>query len=53
VVYNKTLFAKAGLQPPGPDWTFSGERFVDPSTGELLEVWQRARSGERAYVRAP
>jgi multiple sugar transport system substrate-binding protein len=23
VVYNKTLFAKAGLTPPGPDWTWS------------------------------
>jgi multiple sugar transport system substrate-binding protein len=22
VVYNKTLFAHAGLQPPGPDWTW-------------------------------
>src|SRR6266496_3813244 len=22
VVYDKTLFAKAGLQPPGPDWTW-------------------------------
>jgi multiple sugar transport system substrate-binding protein len=22
VVYNKTLFAKAGLQPPGPDWSW-------------------------------
>jgi multiple sugar transport system substrate-binding protein len=22
VVYNKDLFAKAGLQPPGPDWTW-------------------------------
>ena len=22
VVYNKTLFAQAGLQPPGPDWTW-------------------------------
>ena len=22
VVYNKELFAKAGLQPPGPDWTW-------------------------------
>src|ERR1700730_2097656 len=23
VVYNKTLFAKDGLQPPGPDWTWA------------------------------
>jgi hypothetical protein len=38
--------------PPGRDWTFTGERFVDPNSGELLEVWQQARSGERAYVRA-
>ena len=38
--------------PPGKDWTFTGERFVDPSSSELLEVWQQARSGERAYVRA-
>jgi hypothetical protein len=39
--------------PPGRDWTFTGERFVDPKSGELLEVWQQPRTGERAYVRAP
>ncbi len=38
--------------PPGRDWTFTGERFVDPKSGELLEVWQQPGSGERAYVRA-
>jgi hypothetical protein len=38
--------------PPGRDWTFTGERFIDPKSGELLEVWFYARSGERAYVRA-
>jgi hypothetical protein len=38
--------------PPGPEWTFTGERFVDPSSGVMIEVWQHARSGERAYVRA-
>ena len=37
--------------PPGRDWTFSGERFVDPNSGEMLEVWFHPRSGERAYVR--
>jgi hypothetical protein len=38
--------------PPGQDWMFTGERFVDPNSDELLEVWQQARSGERVYVRA-
>ena len=38
--------------PPGRDWTFTGERFVDPKSGELLEVWLEPRAGERAYVRA-
>ncbi len=38
--------------PPGRDWTFTGERFVDPQSGELLDVWFCARTGERAYVRA-
>ncbi len=39
-------------QPPGHDWTRTGERFVDPGSGELLEVWSQPRTGERAYVRA-
>jgi multiple sugar transport system substrate-binding protein len=36
VVYNKTLFAKAGLTPPGPDWTWQqfvadAKKLTDPS----------------------
>jgi multiple sugar transport system substrate-binding protein len=36
VVYNKTLFAAAGLQPPGPDWTWSqfqadAQRLTNPA----------------------
>ena len=38
--------------PPRGDWTLTGERFVDAQSGELLEVWFCARTGERAYVRA-
>jgi hypothetical protein len=37
--------------PPGPDWKFTGERFLDPPTGAMVEVWYRPRTGERAYVR--
>ena len=38
--------------PPGVDWSFTGERFVDPKSGETLEVWYCAKNGERAYVRS-
>ncbi len=38
--------------PPVGDWVFTGERFVDPSSGVALEVWYHPRNGERVYVRA-
>jgi hypothetical protein len=38
--------------PPGSDWVLTEERFVDPNSGETLDVWFHAPSGERAYVRA-
>ena len=38
--------------PPGPDWQATDERFVDPSSGEVLDVWFHPASGERAYVRS-
>jgi hypothetical protein len=37
--------------PPGPDWVKTAESFVDPSSGETLDVWFHPPSGERAYVR--
>jgi hypothetical protein len=52
------LFRQGGYKrqpldaPPGPDWQPTEERFVDPSSGEVLDVWFHPRSGERAYVRS-
>ena len=52
------VFRSAGYKrrpldaPPGKDWNLTDERFVDPQSGELVEVWYRPRTGERAYVRA-
>jgi hypothetical protein len=37
--------------PPGPGWTATGESFIDPTSGEALDVWMRPQTGERAYVR--
>lgn len=31
-------------------WTSTGERFVDPETGRLVEVQFNARTGERRYA---
>lgn len=38
--------------PPGPDWVKTQERYVDPASGETLDVWFHPRSGDRVYVRA-
>ena len=52
------LFRRGGYKrrpldaPPGPDWQPTGERFIDPTSDETLEVWLQPRSGERAYVRS-
>lgn len=36
----------------GANWQATGERFADPTTGELLEVRYDPNTGERAYVPA-
>ena len=35
--------------PPGP-WQQTGERFLDPSSGDPVEVMFDPRTGERRYV---
>ena len=39
-----------GERSPGPEWTATSERFVDPETGELVAVYYHPASGERRYV---
>ncbi len=33
-------------------WQLTGERFVDPATGKLMEVLYNPETGERDYVEA-
>lgn len=35
---------------PEPDWTDTGERFVDPETDALTAVYLDASNGERHYI---
>jgi hypothetical protein len=37
-------------QRPGPEWTATDERFVDPETSKLVTVYFHPASGERRYV---
>jgi hypothetical protein len=37
--------------PPGARWERTAERFVDPTTGDTLEVYYDPASGERRYLR--
>ena len=34
-------------------WQPTGERFVDPTTGQLMEVFYNTTTGERDYREAP
>ncbi|MDE2148765.1 MAG: hypothetical protein KGJ55_02785 [Gammaproteobacteria bacterium] len=43
--YKSTL----SRRPPG-NWRPTGERFVDPETGRLTEVYYDPATGERSYV---
>ena len=38
---------------PGPDWTATDERFVDPETGKLVTVYYHPATGERRDVAVP
>ena len=45
--YKRALLERA----PGSDWIATDGSFVDPSSGEVAQVWRHPASGERAYVR--
>ena len=36
--------------PPKGDWQRTGEQFIDPSSGDAVEVMFDPRTGERRYV---
>jgi hypothetical protein len=50
--FRKGGYKRRPLDAPPRGWSFTGERFLDPPSGETLEVWSCPRTGERAYVRA-
>jgi hypothetical protein len=49
-VFERVLYKPLKADNPGPGWTDTGERFVDPETGTMVKVLFNAMSGERRYV---
>lgn len=37
------------IDPRGAEWKPTGERFVDPTSGEMTAVYYNARTNERDY----
>ena len=46
-----TRYKPASDRPAGPGWVDTGERFIDPETGQRVAVFMRPETGEREYHR--
>ena len=56
IIMASILFERHRYQPRArrhAQWQRTGERFVDPATGRMVEVFYDAASGERSYVQSP
>jgi hypothetical protein len=51
VLYERSRYKSIADMKPGPDWQATGERFIDPESGKLVEVYFKPASGERMYVK--
>jgi hypothetical protein len=51
-LFERWRYRHIEASPEGP-WQHTGERFLDPSTGQRVEVMFDPRTGERRYVAAP
>jgi hypothetical protein len=49
-VFERVLYKPLQSKKPGAGWVKTGERFVDPDTGETVDVFYEPTSGERQYV---
>lgn len=50
VVFERIHYKRLSLETPGQGWVATTESFVDPETGQLVQVHVRPDTGERLYV---
>lgn len=53
VAWERWRYGVPRAQRPDPHWQATGERFIDPESGALVEVWYDPRDGARHYLRVP
>jgi hypothetical protein len=46
------VYGQLSGRPRSANWQPTGEKFIDPATGEPVEVWFDPKTGERRYVDA-
>ena len=51
-LFERSRYKKIAPRAPGSGWVATGERFVDPASGRLVDVHFRPDTGQRAYVDA-
>jgi len=50
ILFERGRYKPAAPGQPGPGWIATGERFIDPQSGEEVAVYYQPTSGERRYV---
>jgi len=52
LVFERRRYKRLLDDAPGPGWSATTERFIDPHSGIETQVYFNPRTGARAYVRA-
>lgn len=50
VAFERWRYGSTHSARPGPGWESTGERFVDPESNCLVEVYYEPSTGKRRYV---
>ena len=49
-MFERVHYKRLKPEAPGEGWVATQERFVDPTSGRMVEVHVKPKTGERAYV---
>jgi len=49
-LFERVTYKKLASRKPPPDFAPTAERFFDPASGKLVQVYTKPETGERVYV---